>query len=297
MHQLAELNGTAEIARRRHDEREHHGGLAKADGEPSQVFLTFDQRQIVAQNLGESQIKLGALHRLAFVQCDGLAVFAHPNHVVAKVGFEPLLLEVELDQRAANVVADDAANSAIKNRRPHHEARNVEIETRDRERKVATQAPQDADEAEQCDHRIHQPHGQRDGVAGELVDVFLNPLVRIVRIGGHGTAAAGLRVTCQLHAVERVLGQPALQVVVRHPGAPAQLQQLGQVELVDRNDDEAKRQVGEAAQLRPEHGGLLVLQRVVKHAVPVVDQHQHVHGTQIERDYCAQQGAGLPFLF
>ena len=94
-----------------------------------------------------------------------------------------------------------------------------------------------------------------------------------------------------------MVGQPALEVVRGHPGAPPHLQQLGQVELVHRDDDEAKRQVGKAPKLRPEHRRILVLQRVVKHAVPVVDLYQHVHGTQIERDDGHQQAARFPFFF
>ena len=94
-----------------------------------------------------------------------------------------------------------------------------------------------------------------------------------------------------------MIAKPALQVVAGHPGAPAQLQQLGQVELVNRNDDEAKRQVGKAPQLGPEHVGLLVLQGIVEQLVPVIEQHGHVDQAQIERDDGHQQAARLPLFF
>jgi hypothetical protein len=50
-------------------------------------------------------VKLLVLHRLAPVQRNGFAVFAHPDQVVAKVGFHPLLLEVQLDLRAGRCSA------------------------------------------------------------------------------------------------------------------------------------------------------------------------------------------------
>ncbi len=82
-----------------------------------------------------------------------------------------------------------------------------------------------------------------------------------------------------------------------HPVAPAQLEQLRQVEAVDRDDDEREGEVGEAAQLAPEDRLVLVLQRVVEAAVPLVEQHQHVDRGQIERDDGREQGARLPFFF
>ena len=70
-----------------------------------------------------------------------------------------------------------------------------------------------------------------------------------------------------------MVGEPALQIMRRHPGAPAHFQQLGQVEAVNRNDDEGKCQIGEAAKLGPEHRSVLILQGVIKHPVPFIEQH------------------------
>ena len=50
----------------------------------------------------------------------------------------------------------------------------------------------------------------------------------------------------QFQPVKSLVRHPFAQVVVGHPGAPAHLEQLRQVELVDRDDDEAERKVGEA---------------------------------------------------
>ena len=295
LHQFAELDGTAEKARCCHDERKHHGGLAKEAGEPDEALLSIDQRQVIAQHPAKAQVELLALHCFATVQRDGLAVFPYPHHVVAKIGFDPLLLEVELDLRATNVVCEHAASQAVQHRHPHHETGDVVFAACQCEGKATRQPPQDADKAGQGDHRIQQPHREPDGQAGELVDIFLDTLVRVV---GIGAARIGLRGKArQLQVVERMVGQPALQVVPRHPGAPAHLQQLGQVKLVHRNDDESEGQVGEPPQLGPEYLGVLVLQRVVEQLVPVVEQHRHVDDCQVQANDGSEQQTCFPFFF
>ena len=118
-----------------------------------------------------------------------------------------------------------------------------------------------------------------------------------MRQAGRGGGRLGrASVARQFHAIEGVAAEPAVHQVARHPGAPAQLQQLGQVEAVDGDDDEDHGQVGEAPQLCQKHRLVLVLQRVEEDPVPFVQQHQHVHRAQIERDDGRQQAARLPLL-
>ena len=57
--------------------------------------LRLKQPQIVGEHVGRNAVEMMALHRLALVQRDRFAVFPHPNHVVAEVRLEALLLEVE----------------------------------------------------------------------------------------------------------------------------------------------------------------------------------------------------------
>ena len=123
MHQLAELNRAAEKARCGDDKRKHHRGLAKKVGKPDQVFLLFYQEEVIGQNGGKSRVKVAALHCFAFVQRDGFAVFAHPDHVVPKVGLNALLLEIQPDLRPTNIVGNHAAQHAIQHRHPDHKAR------------------------------------------------------------------------------------------------------------------------------------------------------------------------------
>ena len=265
-------------------------GLAEEAGEPDQVLLRPDQTQVIAQQRQEAAFQVRALDLLALVQRDGLAVFAHPHHVMAEVRLKPLLPEIQRDLRSPDVMRDHTADHAIRHRGPHHEAVEHILTAAQAEREPAGQRPQDADEAQQRDHRVEQAHRQRDAVGGEKVQVFLDPLVGVV---GHVAAA---RKACQLHPVESLPRQPALQVVPGHPRAPAHLQQLREVEPVDGDDDVAERQVREAQQLGPEHSLVALLQCVVEQAVPLVHQHQHVHGAQVEQHDGRQQGPRLPLV-
>ena len=233
-----------------------------------------------------------ALNRLAGIERNRFAVLAHPHQVMAEVGLVALLHEVQGDLRPADVMGDDTAQGAVQHRHPDHEAIDAVGLAAQVEAQFPRQRPQDAHKAGQRDHRVEQAHAERHGVGGKEVDVFLNALIGVV--GQHCTRAAGI--ARQLHAVEAVVGQPALQVVVGHPAAPAQLEHLGQVEAVNRNEDEGKGQVAKAQQFAPEDGFVLVLQGVVKHPVPVVDQHQHIDRGQIERNDGRQQAARLPAL-
>jgi hypothetical protein len=274
-----------------HHEGEHHGGLVEADGEPGQALLRLDQRQVVAQHRAEMAAELALLDRLAAVERDRLAVLAHPHQVVAEVGLALLLREVQADQRPTDVVRQHAADQRVDHRHPDHEAGDVPVAAVEREAEAARQAPQDADEARQRDAGVEQAHAQAHGRSGEHAEVLLDALVRVV--GQLGVLA---REAHQLEPVEGLAAEPALHHMRGHPGAPADLEQLGQVEAVDRDQDVAESETGEARELLPEHLGILVLQRVVEDPVPLVDQHQHVDRAQVERDDGRQQAARLPFL-
>ena len=78
--------------------------------------------------------------------------------MVAKVGLVQLLLKVQVDLRPANVVGNQAASRTVKQRHPHHKARNAVAVAPQREGKVTRQAPQNTDKTGQRDHRVQQPH-------------------------------------------------------------------------------------------------------------------------------------------
>jgi hypothetical protein len=100
------------------------------------------------------------------------------------------------------------------------------------------------------DDRIQQAHRQRHRGAGEQLHVFLDALVGVVR-----RLALLARVAREFEVIEGAVGHPARHVVARHPGAPAQLQQLRHVELEHLQQDvEEAIQHEEHAHLAPEDG-------------------------------------------
>ena len=67
------------------------------------------------------------------------------------------------------------------------------------------------------------------------------------------------------------LREPALEISLRQPAPPANLQPLLQVELIGSGDDEEHGEDGEHAELVDEHVPVLVLQRRVERVVPGVE--------------------------
>ena len=63
---------------------------------------------------------------LAPVQGHAFAVLAQPHEREAEVGLDALLVVVQTDQLAADVVREERADDGVDERRPHEIARNTE---------------------------------------------------------------------------------------------------------------------------------------------------------------------------
>ena len=293
LHQLPKLDRAAEKARSGNDERKHHRSLTEESGEPDQAFLLADQRQIVAQHIAETLVQTLAFDALATIQRNRFGMLTHADHVVAKVGLELLLPVVEQHLRRAHPERDGRADDAVQHRHPHHEARDLPGATAQRLRHAhihhTAQAPENAHKAHERDHRVEQPHGQRHGVGCEQIQVFLNALIGVVR---HIPAAKSR----QFQPIERLGRKPARQHLLGEPAPPVQLQQLREIELVDSDDDVDRREPAELPELLPEHVGLLVLQRIVEHAIPLVELHQHVDRAEVQGDDGDEQSPRLALL-
>ena len=206
-------------------------------------------------------------------------MFTHANHVVAIIGLQLLLAIIQPHLGLTNPESDGTAHQAVQHGHPDHKARHLNLATAQRlgHRQIhhSAEPPQDAHKADKGHHRVEQAHGQRHCIGGEQVQIFLNPLIWIV---WHAMRA----VAPQLQPIKGFGLQPALLHIGRQPAAPVQLQQLGEVKLVDRDHDVDQRQPGKPPQLLPEHIGLLVLQSVIEHPVPLIEQNQHVDRRQIQ---------------
>ena len=275
----------AEVARRQQQIGEHHGRHHVEGGKPDQVLLLVDQRTGGVQQRVKARAQLGTLNALAAIKGNRLGVVAHAHQVVAKVGLQALLVEVELALRPANDEGDPGAQAAVQQRNPDHEARNVQRRTTQRlgqrDVRALRDTPQHAGEQAQRQQRAQQPRGQHQRHLGKDIDVFLNTLIRVVRHLHSGGVAR------QLQPVKRLLPQPALQVVLRQPAAPAQLQHLHDVKQHHRRHNDGAPQQRKPAQQAPEAVGIALLQRRGQGAGPFRvgacqrrggdGQHRHQH--------------------
>ncbi len=128
------------------------------------------------------------------------------------------------------------------------------------------------------------PSSQR--LADEHLDVVADALVRVVG-----------RIALKLHAVVVGIMQPFAEIFARHPAAPADLEPLVEIELIDRQHGEDCGEHTEHDELADEAVPVVVLQRVVETTAPLVQQHIVGDQRQLDRDDRGKQAAAGPFVF
>ncbi len=165
----------------------------------------------------------------------------------------------------------------IAHREPHHIAGNRDLGAAQHEADRPGNGPQDADERHQRHHRIEQAEGQGQRAIGKRAQIVRQPLVGVVR---------GVRL---FDAVVSLVAEPVVHEAVGHPGTPAHLQHHGVVLPGNGRHDKEAGDPGKADQQRLEGGVVMLLQRVVEHAVPLVEQHVDVDDAEVERDHEGQQ--------
>ena len=102
LHQAAELDRAGEIRGADDDEGKDGRYLGIARGEEGQLLGARMICSQVADQPSEAVEQSLALIGLAAQEGDLLGILPHPNEVEAEVGFEPLLAEIEPDQRPAD---------------------------------------------------------------------------------------------------------------------------------------------------------------------------------------------------
>ena len=216
-------------------------------------------------------------------QRDLLGVLPHAHEIEAEVGLEPLLAEIERDQRPADEMRQRGSDHRVEQRRPDQIARDRHGRAEQRERRGGRQRPQDHHERAQRDDRAEQPDAERERAFDEQLDVLGDALVGIVG-----------RVAEQLHAVVVGAAEPVVEILPRHPAPPADLQPLIEIELIDREHDEGRRQRAEEQELADERVPVALLQRIVEAGVPLIDQDGDADDRQLDRDHGAEQDAAGP---
>ena len=179
----------------------------------------------------EAVPKPRAFGALALQQRDLLGVFAHPHQVEAEIGLVALLIEIEPDQRRADPLRQHGAEHSIHHRAPYQITWDRVLLAEQVQRRRLREAPQDHHEGRQRHRRTQQLQADIQRPFDEQFDVVGDALVRVV--GG---------IALQLHAVVIGALQPFAEIVAGQPAPPADLEPLVEIELVDRECDEARRQ-------------------------------------------------------
>ncbi|MNP31243.1 hypothetical protein D3C76_1243560 [compost metagenome] len=191
-----------------------------------------------------------------------------------------MLVVVQTDQASADQVRQPTAHRRIHQRTPEHVAGDGVAEHLD----AARHAPQNDRERHQADHGTQQPQAQAQGVGGKTVEVFGNPLVRVIGI------------TALLQSVIVLVIEPTGKMLLRQPGPPANGEHLREVQAIDGAEDRHRRDAAEIQDQLPEGRAVLLLQGVVEILVPTVDPHRDRHAEQRECDDGDQQRPGLALL-
>ena len=84
-------------------------------------------------------------------------------------------------------------------------------------------------------------------------------------------------------------GEPMIEILPRHPPAPADLKPLIEIELIHRKHDIGGRQHAEEQQLVHECIPVALLQRIVEAVVPLVEHDVDGHDRELDRDHRADR--------
>ena len=168
---------------------------------------------------------------------------------------------------------------------PHQVAGDIVFSAEQRQRRARRQRPEDHHKGREGHDRAEQADADRQGLFDEHLHVFGDALVGVV---------SGFAL--QLHAIVIAVGQPAFEIAGGHPASPADLQPLVQVELIDLQRDQHRREDAEVSDLVDEDIVVAFLKRVVKRVVPLVEQHSDSDNREFDDNHDGEQPATDPFV-
>ncbi|MNF90463.1 hypothetical protein D3C84_730280 [compost metagenome] len=178
LHQLTQFDLAGEITRCGHDERENDRGLLVTRRKEGQAFGHLHDVPEIVPDHREATAQATVFVGLPVVQRNAFGILANPHHGETQVGFETLLPVVQADQATTDQMRQPATHHGVNQHAPEHVAGNGHTEHFD----AARHAPQDDRERHQTDDIAQQANAQAQGVGGEVVEVFGNPLVRVIGV-------------------------------------------------------------------------------------------------------------------
>src|SRR5262245_64399790 len=90
--------------------------------------------------------------------------------------------------------------------------------------------------------------------------------------------------------------EPMAEIAHGHPPAPADLQPLIEVKLIDREHDKDRREHAEIQKLADEGIPIVILDRIEEPGVPLVDQHLDGDEAKLDADHAREQDAAGPAI-
>ena len=214
-----------------------------------------------------------------------LAVLSEADQAEPEVGFIPLSVEVQTYEGTTDPVGQPGAAKGVQERDPYHVAGQDEREAADRDGEPSGEAPEDRHEGCQGDDGAQASNEEREGVGDEELNVLGNALVRVVGL-----------VCDELHTIVGAVGQPGAEVAFGEPAAPADLEHLIEIELVDREHDEHAHEPADPDELLAKHHRVLCLEGAEEVIVPLIQEDAQIDHPEREGHDHEQQPPSRPAI-
>ena len=154
--QATKRQAPRKIGWRSNNNRENGRDLPIARGEEGQALGGAHDVPPIQHQLAEALRQPAFFISLTAIKRDAFGVIAQPHQRITKIRFQPLLREIERDQRTPNQMRKPGTKQRIDQRDPDHIARNLNTKHRDRPGK----RPKHQDERPQRDNGIEQANAK-----------------------------------------------------------------------------------------------------------------------------------------
>src|SRR5215471_9304680 len=184
LHQTAQPDLLRKIARSDDHHWKNDRYLRVAGSKPGKAFLPLHDLPKVIEYASEPIVESAEFDWFATVESNALCVFSQAYHTEPKISFEALPGEIERYQRPADFDGEPGADTGIGQARPYQIGRYIDLAPRsDWDLRGSGESPENYKKGSQGNDRSQKPERQAQYISGELVDVFGDALVRVVRSG------------------------------------------------------------------------------------------------------------------
>src|SRR6185312_3896923 len=145
--------------------------------DPSQARQCTGEATHRRNNAIEIVVELPALVALATAECDTFGTFIDAHQREAESRLSRVKFRVHANQRTADPPGQNRSDQGVADGAPHHVTRYSKAYPADDEDEVTGKRPEDADEGNQHQARLKQPHAESCGQFGQLSRLLSDTLV------------------------------------------------------------------------------------------------------------------------